>query len=482
MENLIFEISQEDREGVSLPSCDVPLRKLENEIESKNLRKIPPQIPCLSEPLVIRHFVNLSVLNHHVDKGFYPLGSCTMKYNPKINEDLAHLPGFLSIHPLQDERTVQGALRLMAELADCLCEISGMDEVTLQPAAGAQGELTAIKIIRAFHQSKGNIRSKVLIPDSAHGTNPASTSLSGYQAVTVKSNKSGLVDIEELEKKMNEEVACLLLTTPNTLGLFESQIREIERIVHGKGGLLYMDGANLNAILGITRPVDMGFDLVHFNLHKTFSTPHGGGGPGAGPVGVKEFLSQFLPVPVIKKDKEVIKMDYNRPQSIGKVHGFYGNFGMMVRAYVYIRMLGNKGLKEVSENAILNANYIMKSLESKYYLPYPGPCKHECVFSGIWQRDKFGIKTLDIAKRLLDFGFYAPTIYFPLIVSEAIMIEPTETESKEEMDKFIEAMLAIAKEAEENPEVVKSAPHNTPVGRIDEVKAARDLKVNYFSG
>jgi len=478
MEPLIFELSSKGRLGVSLPKIDVPSKPLEDLIPSNFLRTEPLELLEVSEVDVVRHFVRLSTLNHHVDKGFYPLGSCTMKYNPKVNEDISRLPGFCQIHPFQEEDVVQGALRLMYEFGEYLCEISGIDAITLQPAAGAQGELTGLLMIRAYQEKRGNPRSKVLIPDSAHGTNPASVTLSGYQAYQVKSNSFGLVDLADLERLMDEEVACLMLTNPNTLGLFESQVLEISRIVHKKDGLLYMDGANLNALLGITRPGDMGFDVVHFNLHKTFSTPHGGGGPGAGPVGVKKELAPFLPIPVLKLDAERFKLDYNRPDSIGKVQSFYGNFGVMVKAYAYIRMLGAEGLRSVAENAVINANYLMRSLEKYYHLPYNQHCQHEFVLSGTKQKER-GVRTLDIAKRLLDFGFHAPTIYFPLIVPEALMIEPTETESKETLDEFIEAMKKIAQEAETDAEKVKEAPHNTPVLRLDEAKAAKDLDVRW---
>jgi glycine dehydrogenase subunit 2 len=482
-EKLIFELSSPGREGFSLPLLDIPERKTEELIPEDLLREDAPQLPEVSEVDVARHFIKLSIMNHHVDKGFYPLGSCTMKYNPKINETLSRLSGFLNLHPHQPEETTQGALKLMFELGRYLEEIAGMDEITLQPAAGAHGELTSLLMIHAYHRKNKSLRSKVIIPDSAHGTNPASVVTAGFSTVQVKSNAKGLVDVEELKREMNEDVAALMLTNPNTLGLFESQILEISQVVHDAGALLYMDGANLNAMMGITRPGDMGFDVVHFNLHKTFSTPHGGGGPGSGPVGVKANLAPFLPVPLVakradKKGVEEYYLDYKRPLSIGRMHSFYGNFGVLVKAYVYIRQNGAKGLREVSENAIINANYLRESLKQYYYLPYDDFCQHEFVLSGVRQKEK-GVKTLDIAKRLLDFGLHAPTVYFPLIVPEALMIEPTETESKESLDEFISAMIQIAKEVEENPEVVTSAPHNTPVSRLDEVKAARDLNLRW---
>ena len=480
---LSFELSSPGRRGVALPDPDVPPKPVSSLVPTSHLRPEGPDLPELSEPDAMRHFVNLSTLNHHVDKGFYPLGSCTMKYNPKVNEDVARLCGFGNAHPLQTTETAQGTLRLMHELARVLCEIGGLDEVTLQPAAGAHGEMTAVKMVRAYHAKRGNPRKKILIPDSAHGTNPASVAMTGYQAVTIRSNAQGLLDPGEVAQAMDEEVACLMVTNPNTLGLFEKEITNVAGIVHAKGGLMYMDGANLNALLGIARPGDMGFDLVHFNLHKTFSTPHGGGGPGSGPVGVKKDLIPFLPVPKVKaRGQGEFYLDYAGPDSIGKVHGFYGNFAMMVRAYAYIRIMGAAGLKQVALDAILNANYILAELKDAYLLPYPGPCKHEVVLSGDRQKERQGVKTLDIAKRLLDFGFHAPTIYFPLIVHEALMIEPTETESRETLDSFIAAMKAIAQEAESDPDKVKAAPHNTPVSRLDEARAARDMNIRYRKG
>jgi len=482
-EKLIFELSSPGRKGFSLPASDVPERKLEELIPKDFFRKDPPALPEVSEVDVARHFIRLSIMNHHVDKGFYPLGSCTMKYNPKINETLARLPGFANLHPHQPENTLQGALKLMHELGEYLEEIAGMDQITLQPAAGAHGELTGLLMINAYHGNNKQRRSKIIIPDSSHGTNPASVITAGFSTVQIKSNSKGLVDLGELKKAMSEDVAALMLTNPNTLGLFESEILEISKVVHDAGALLYMDGANLNAMMGIAKPGEMGFDMVHFNLHKTFSTPHGGGGPGSGPLGVKANLAPFLPVPLVamkinEKREQEYYFDYDRPLSIGRMHGFFGNFGVMVKAYVYIRQNGPEGLREVSENAIINANYLKENLKQYYRFPYDGICQHEFVLSGVKQREK-GVKTLDIAKRLLDFGLHAPTVYFPLIVQEALMIEPTETESKESLDEFIQAMIQIAKEVEENPEVVKSAPQNTPVTRLDEVKAARELNVRW---
>ena len=477
-DNLIFEKSVPDREGFTLPECDVPVRELTALLPKNMIRSRPAALPEISEPEVVRHYIHLSTKNHHVDKGFYPLGSCTMKYNPKINEKLARLPGFADIHPFQPEKTVDGALRLMTGLAGYLAVITGMDGISLQPAAGAHGEIAGIKIIRSYHESKGNPRKTIILPDSAHGTNPASASISGYRTVQIKSRDNGLVDLDELKKQMNNEVAGFMLTNPNTLGLFEVQVEEIARVIHDAGALLYMDGANLNALLGIVRPGDMGFDIVHMNLHKTFSTPHGGGGPGSGPIGVKEKLVPFLPKPVIQRDQDRFFYEWN-PDSIGKLQTFWGNFAVMVRAYVYIRMQGSRGLQEISRNAILNANYLMRRLEQAFFLPHKQHHMHEFVLSGVYQK-KNGIKTLDMAKRLLDFGFHAPTVYFPLIVPEAMMIEPTESESLETLDKFARIMIQIAKEAEENPELLKEAPCTTPVSRLDEGLAARDLDVNYY--
>jgi len=478
-EKLIFELSSTGRTGYSLPELDTPSKEMRTLLPQEVLREKEIELPELSEVDVVRHFTRLSILNHHVDKGFYPLGSCTMKYNPKINEDLARLPGFSQLHPYQPEETVQGALRIMYDLGEYLKEIAGMEEISLQPAAGAQGELTGLLMARAYHTKMGNPRSEVIIPDSAHGTNPASVIIAGYTTRQVSSNNAGLVDIEELKRVMTGEVAAVMLTNPNTLGLFESQIMEIEKIVHDAGALLYLDGANLNALMGIVKPGDMGFDMVHFNLHKTFSTPHGGGGPGSGPLGVKKYLADFLPIPLVKKnDRDKYFLDQQGPDSIGKVQSFYGNFGVMLKAYAFIRSCGSQGLRKISQNSIINANYLMESLKEYYHLPYPGPCQHEFVLSGIRQKER-GVKTLDIAKRLLDYGLHAPTVYFPLIVSEALMIEPTESESKESLDEFIEAMIKIDKEVKENPEVLRSAPSNTPVTRLDEVKAAKDLDVRW---
>ncbi|WP_426349874.1 aminomethyl-transferring glycine dehydrogenase subunit GcvPB [Alloiococcus sp. CFN-8] len=472
-EKLIFELSREGRKAYSLPALDVPEKNIEELLPSEYLREEAPELPEVSELELVRHYTLLSKKNYSIDSGFYPLGSCTMKYNPKINEDMASNPGFSKIHPYQPEETVQGALELMYNLSKSLCEITGMDEVTLQPAAGAHGELAGLMLIKAYHEKRGDLkRKKIIVPDSAHGTNPASAAVAGFQVVEVKSLKDGSVDVESLKEVLNDEIAGLMLTNPSTLGIFERNIKEIAELVHEAGGLLYYDGANLNAIMGITRPGDMGFDVCHLNLHKTFSTPHGGGGPGAGPVGVKKELIPFLPVPMIGK-KEKFYLDYNYPDSIGKIKNFYGNFGVLVRAYTYILSMGGNGLKEASESAVLNANYLKERLKDSYKLPIDTPCKHEVVFAGLKDKST-GVSTLEVAKRLIDYGFHPPTVYFPLIVDSALMMEPTETESKETMDAFIEAMEAIAKEAKENPEIFKTAPHNSPVRRIDEVRAARN--------
>lgn len=481
MENLklIFELSKPGRVGYSLPELDVPEIDVEDCLPSGYIRKQEPNLPEVSELDIMRHFTELSNYNHGVDTGFYPLGSCTMKYNPKINEDIARLPGFSHIHPYQLESSVQGALELMYDLQQHLKEITGMDEVTLQSAAGAHGEWTGLMLIRAFHEANGDYgRTKVIIPDSAHGTNPASATVAGFETVTVKSGPDGLVDLEHLKTLVGDDTAALMLTNPNTLGLFEEAIIEIAEIVHNVGGKLYYDGANLNAIMSKVRPGDMGFDVVHLNLHKTFTGPHGGGGPGSGPVGVKSELIPFLPKPVIAKRNDHYVLHYARPLSIGRVKPYYGNFGINVRAYTYIRSMGADGLKSVSENAVLNANYMMRRLAPYYKLPYDRHCMHEFVLSGKQQK-KLGVRTLDIAKRLLDFGFHPPTIYFPLIVEECMMIEPTETESKETLDKFIEAMIQIAEEVKEQPEIVQDAPHTTIVRRLDETLAARKPILRY---
>ena len=470
---LIFEISRPGRKGYSLPPLDVPVEKTDNLIPRELLRKEKPPLPEVAELDAVRHFTNLSQLNHSVDTGFYPLGSCTMKYNPKINEELSRLPGFLELHPYQPQETIQGALKVMHRLQQYLCEIGGVDKVTLQPAAGAHGELTGLMLIRAYLEQQGNTRSKVIIPDSAHGTNPATVNMCGYQAVEAKSDARGGIDLESLKALLDEEVAALMLTNPNTLGLYDENIDVICRLVHEAGGLLYYDGANANAIMGYSRPGEMGFDVVHFNLHKTFATPHGGGGPGAGPVGVKEKLAPFLPVPLVEYDGSQYYFNYDLPHSIGRVKAFYGNFNVMLKAYAYILSMGAEGLKKVSEDAVLNANYLMRALAKTFELPYDRDCMHEFVLSGKKQLKEHGIKTLDMAKRLLDEGIHPPTIYFPLIVEEAMMVEPTETETLETLDHFIKAMELIAREAADDPASLKDAPRHTPVGRLDEVRANR---------
>ena len=447
-------------------------------------------LPEVSEIDLMRHYVHLSQLNHAVDTGFYPLGSCTMKFNPKVNEEAARLPGFTRTHPYQDYRTVQGNLRLMYELQEFLKEIGGFAAVSLQPAAGAHGEFTGILMMRAYHEERGDAkRIKVLIPDSAHGTNPASSAMSGYQVVEIKSDQRGNVDLEELRAHCDDTVVGLMLTNPNTLGLFEEHVLEVAELVHGCGGLVYGDGANMNALLGIARPGDLGFDVLHYNLHKTFSTPHGGGGPGSGPVGASERLAKYLPGPIAVKTSEVSETSevcaryrLEMPEaSIGRVKAFYGNFGVFIKAYTYIRILGAEGLRQVSEDAVLAANYLLARLKKAYPLPYDRTCKHEFVLSGRLPQAP-DIHTLDIAKRLMDYGFHPPTIYFPLIVPEALMIEPTETENKETLDAFAEAMLKIAEEAQENPELLHQAPHTAPVTRLDEVRAARHPVLRWKSG
>ncbi len=475
-EPTLFELSSPGRRGVRFPEPDVPKSPLPEGLVRKDL-----PLPELAEVDVVRHFVRLSQKNYAVDYGLYPLGSCTMKYNPKINEDMARLPGFAMAHPLQPIDTVQGSLALMYELQELLKEITGLGAVSLQPAAGAHGELTGVLIIRAYHKSRGDTkRTKILIPDSAHGTNPASSAMSGYEVVQLPSDKRGNVDLEALKAACDETVAGLMLTNPNTLGLFEENVLEVTRIVHEAGGLVYGDGANLNALLGIARPGDMGFDILHLNLHKTFSTPHGGGGPGSGPVAVTEALAEFLPGPIVTileegTDEVPPLYGFKMPsRSIGRVKAFHGHFGMMVRAYTYIMMHGAEGLRKVAEHAVLNANYLLARLRHVYKVPYDRICKHEFVAEGIWD-DAPGIHALDIAKRLIDYDFHPPTNYFPLIVREALMIEPTETESKQTLDKFADALIKIAEEAHTQPELLKSAPHNTPVGRLDEVKAAKEL-------
>ena len=472
-EGLIFERSASGKPSFKLPPLDVPAVDPAAALGSSGVRGDIAGFPEVSEMEVVRHFTRLSTWNYGVDTGAYLLGSCTMKYNPKINEVVARLDGIANAHPCQPVELSQGCLRIMQRLSECLLEITGMDAITLQPAAGAHGELTGLLLARAYLESKGNPRRRVLIPDSAHGTNPASAYTVGYQTQSIGSNARGTVDLAMLDKAMNEDVAALMLTNPNTLGVFEDQITAISEIVHSRGGLLYMDGANMNALVGVSRPGDFGIDVLHLNLHKTFSTPHGGGGPGAGPVAVKKILEPFLPVPrIVETPEGLLGCDFERPQSIGRVRAFYGNYGMLVRALAYILANGRDGLLQSTEDAVLNSMYVRKGLEGSYELPYSSPTLHECVFSDKRQARK-GVHTGDIAKRLIDYGFHPYTVSFPLIVSGAMMIEPTESESKQELDLLIDALQCIAREAEEQPELVLSAPHSTRVGRMDEVQAAR---------
>ena len=478
---LIFELSRSGRVGYSLPQSDVAEKKLADHLPAHLVRKEAARLPEVSELQLMRHYTQLSHQNFGVENGFYPLGSCTMKYNPKINEVTARLDGFANIHPLQPASTVQGALQLMHELQEDLKVVTGMDAVSLQPAAGAHGEWTGLMMVRAYHEKNGQSqRTKVIVPDSAHGTNPSSANIAGYDVISIPTNDKGLVDTVALREKVGDDTAALMLTNPNTLGLFEKDIVEIAAIVHEAGGLVYYDGANLNAIMSKTSPGLMGFDIVHLNLHKTFSTPHGGGGPGAGPVGVKKHIIPFLPVPRIEKKEKTYELVTDFPDTIGRVKAYYGNFGVLVRAYTYIRTMGPVGLRKASESAVLHANYLAARLKDTYHLPYDYICKHEFVLSGTLQK-KLGVRTADIAKRLLDYNFYAPTVYFPLIVEEAMMIEPADTESKETLDEFVETMIAIAEEVRQTPELVQEAPHTQPVTRLDETRAARQIKVNYFA-
>jgi glycine dehydrogenase subunit 2 len=475
---LIFEISRPCRTGCEIPALSPAVKTVG--LTNEFVRKQPPRLPEVSENQVMRHYTNLSVRNHHIDRDFYPLGSCTMKYNPRVNEDMAAHPGFSALHPMQPAVTCQGAMQVEFELCKALAEIVGFSAVTLQPAAGAQGELTALLMFRAYHlKREGKPRRRVIIPDSAHGTNPASIVIAGYEVQQLASGPDGLVDVAELKKVLDNDVAALMITNPNTVGLFESRIAEITQLVHDVGGLVYMDGANLNALLGIARPGDMGFDACHINLHKTFSTPHGGGGPGSGPVAVTKALESFLPAPVIRYDGGQYSWDWERPDSIGHMHTFYGNFSVHVRALTYILSMGADGLREMSEAAIINANYLRVKLGKAFDVAYDRPCMHEVVLSGDRQKAK-GARTADIAKRLLDYGFHPPTVYFPLIVHEALMIEPTESEPKETLDDFIETMLQIDREATENPKLLQDAPHTTPVRRLDEAMAARALDIRYY--
>ncbi|MFQ5736353.1 MAG: aminomethyl-transferring glycine dehydrogenase subunit GcvPB [Thermodesulfobacteriota bacterium] len=471
-EPVIFERSSPGRAGVEPASFDVPEVDASGVIPGKLLRESIEGFPDVSELDVVRHYTRLSQWNFGVDTGFYPLGSCTMKYNPKVNEDLAGLPEFAHLHPYQPEELAQGAMQLISELEGYLAEISGMDAVTLQPSAGAQGEICGLLMISRYFRDKGRRRHKIIIPDTAHGTNPASSHLAGFKVVPVKSDAGGMLTVEAVKEVMDTDTAALMLTNPNTIGLFERNIKEIAEVVHKKGGLVYCDGANLNAIMGLVKLGDLGVDVVQMNLHKTFSTPHGGGGPGSGPVGVGRKLAPYLPSPVVKKKGRRYTLDYDRPKSIGRLKAFYGNFSIMVRAYCYIRRMGPEGLKKASETAILNANYIRRRLEDAYAIAYDQTCMHECVLSDRLQLGD-GVTTMDVAKRLIDYGYHPPTIYFPLVVHGAIMIEPTETETLETMDAFIDAMKKIAQEAKADPGLLKNAPTKTRVGRVDETLAAR---------
>ncbi len=483
----IYERSKAGRRAFVAPPLDVPERPLDELLPAALRRSDAPHLPEVSEPEIVRHYNRLSKRNFDLDTGFYPLGSCTMKHNPKLHERVAALPGHAKLHPLQDPSRAQGALELMWRLQEALAEIAGLAHVSLQPSAGSHGELAGVLLTRAYHEDRGEQRSKVLTPDTAHGTNPATVTMAGYEVVKVGTDDRGNVDLDDLRAKTTEEVACLMLTNPSTLGLFEPGIEEIGRIVHGVGATLYYDGANLNAIMGICRPGDMGFDIVHFNLHKSFTQPHGGGGPGAGPIAVADSIEPFLPRPQVVRrgagagngsSQPFFDLDYDRPKSIGRLRGFQGNYGVFVRAYAYIRSLGAAGLRDVSEVAVLNANYLMARLRREgvlEYLPaaFDRVCMHEFVLSGAPMKRELGIKTLDLAKRLLDFGVHPPTVYFPLIVDEAVLIEPTETETKETLDRFAEIVAEILREAREDPEVARKAPYTTPVRRLDEALAAR---------
>ena len=475
-EKLIKNYSSPGRKGYSLPPLEVEKSEFNQEI-SHYLRE-EVELPEVSEVDVVRHYTALSELNYGVDSGIYPLGSCTMKYNPKRNERIARIAELSNIHPYQPEEQLQGSLEILYQLKLDLAEISAMDEITLQPASGAHGEFTSLMIAKKYFEDKEEKRTKVIVPDSAHGTNPASATMAGFEVVEIASNKKGMVDLDELAEALDQDTAALMLTNPNTLGIFEEDILKITEMVHNVGGLVYYDGANMNAIMGYAKPGLMDFDLMHFNLHKTFSTPHGGGGPGSGPVGVKDFLAPYLPKPLLKKDEDRYYWDNERPKSIGKVHSFYGNYGVMLRAWAYIKTVGGKGLKKTTENAVLNANYLKARLKDKFELPYAEDSLHEFVLSGSRQKAE-GASTLNIAKRLLDYDQYAPTIYFPLVVKEAMMIEPTETENIETLDHFVETLLTISREIKENPELVKNAPHSTSVRKLDETEAARNPNLRW---
>lgn len=476
-DKLIFEVSREGRMGYSLPEMDIKGERIEDLIPERYLKKEEIKLPEVSENNVIRHYTALSNKNYGVDTGFYPLGSCTMKYNPKINERVVGMRSMTELHPYQSQETTQGALEMMYDLSEKLADISGMDYVSLQPAAGAQGEMVGLMLIKAYHEKREDHKRRyIIVPDSAHGTNPSSAQVVGFEIIEVKSTPEGDVDIEELRGYLNDELAGLMLTNPSTLGLFESNIVEIADLIHGAGGLLYYDGANMNAIMGKAKPGDMGFDVMHYNLHKTFSTPHGGGGPGAGPVGLKKHLMPFVPVPVIEKREKNYVLSYDVPDTIGKVRSFYGNYGILLRAYTYLCTMGSEGLERVSEVAVLNANYMRSRLSRYFKIGVDRICKHEFVLTSPTHGE---VTTLDIAKRIIDYGYHPPTIYFPMIVEGAIMIEPTEVESKETMDGFIEAMIRIGEEMKESPETVAGAPVNTSIQRVDEAKAAREIVIKH---
>jgi glycine cleavage system P protein (glycine dehydrogenase) subunit 2 len=471
---LVYEKSKPGRRASTLPRYDLAAPEVPDELA----RARPPRLPEIAEPELVRHVSALAQRTFGIDTGFYPLGSCTMKHNPRVNERLAALPGFRDLHPLQEEDGAQGALELMWRLQEILAEIAGLPAVSLQPAAGSQGEVTGLMLMRAYFADRGEARRKVVVADTAHGTNPASVTMAGYELQKVATDTRGNIDVANLRELVDEETAGLMLTNPSTLGLFDENIEEVARIFHDAGALLYYDGANLNAVCGISRPGDMGFDIVHFNLHKTFSQPHGGGGPGGGPIAVRERLEPFLPVPAVVQDGDRYRLDYDRPKTIGKVRGYYGPFGVFVRSYAYIRSYG-PGLREMSEAAVLNANYLLARLKDAYELPFDRLCMHEFVLSARRLKREHGISALDVAKRLMDYDFHPPTVYFPLIVPEALMIEPTETETKETLDEFADAMLEIARDAAERPELLKEAPHDRPVRRVDEVKAAKRAVVRY---
>ena len=477
--NLLFDKSREGKIAFSLPDSDCPEISFKENIDSNLLRLEKLLLPELSEPEIVRHFTNLSSKNHHIDKGFYPLGSCTMKYNPKINDSIASLDNFKNIHPLQDTSTIQGCLELFYNLENILNVITGMHSTTLQPCAGSQGEFAGILVMSKYHEINENKKNNIIIPESAHGTNPSSVVLGGFNPIEVRTDSTGRVDINDLKSKVDNNTAGMMLTQPNTLGLFENKIEEISKIIHDVDGLMYMDGANLNALMGIARPSDMGFDITHINLHKTFSTPHSGGGPGAGPIAVVEKLSDFLPIPKVVKKNDKFSFSFDSKNSIGRLHSFYGNFLVLVRAYCYILSLGDTGLERMSKIAILNANYLKKKLEKVYDIPYSEGTMHEFVISAIKQKNR-GIKALDIAKSLLDYGYHSPTIYFPINIPESIMIEPTESENKETLDDFSESMIEIDKLIDTNPDSILNAPISTPVGRVDETKANRDLDLNFY--